>query len=100
MESTSRRSPDLLDAEHSYRFRQSRTMYQCELARRVWKTVSAFGSPFPSKSVDEPFMWGSIPLRNFTNPKTLRWTLGASDMMFNVSHHARSLSRDSSPILT
>ncbi|GAA5922283.1 lysophosphatidylcholine acyltransferase [Sporobolomyces koalae] len=33
--------------------------------------------------VDEPFMWGSIPLRNFLNPKTLRWTLGASDMMFN-----------------
>ncbi|GAA5876139.1 hypothetical protein JCM16303_007035 [Sporobolomyces ruberrimus] len=33
--------------------------------------------------VDEPFTWGSIPLRNFLNPKTLRWTLGASDMMFN-----------------
>lgn len=29
-------------------------------------------------------MWGSLPLRNFLNPKTLRWTLGASDMMFNV----------------
>ncbi|GAA5873216.1 hypothetical protein JCM3774_000085 [Rhodotorula dairenensis] len=33
--------------------------------------------------VDEPFMWGSLPLRNFLNPKALRWTLGASDMMFN-----------------
>jgi hypothetical protein len=32
-------------------------------------------------------MWGSIPLRNFLNPKTLRWTLGASDMMFNASFH-------------
>ncbi|GAA5997395.1 lysophosphatidylcholine acyltransferase [Rhodotorula paludigena] len=33
--------------------------------------------------VDEPFMWGSLPLRNFLNSKTLRWTLGASDIMFN-----------------
>ncbi|GAA5821050.1 hypothetical protein JCM10212_006523 [Sporobolomyces blumeae] len=33
--------------------------------------------------VDEPFMWGSIPLRNFLDSKKLRWTLGASDMMFN-----------------
>jgi monolysocardiolipin acyltransferase len=39
---------------------------------------------WPLGSVDEPFMWGSLPLRNFLNPKTLRWTLGASDMMFNV----------------
>ncbi|GAA5918329.1 hypothetical protein JCM1841_002172 [Sporobolomyces salmonicolor] len=33
--------------------------------------------------VDEPFMWGSLPLRNFLDSRKLRWTLGASDIMFN-----------------
>lgn len=32
--------------------------------------------------VDEPFMWGVLPLSTFRDPKTVRWTLGASDMMF------------------
>lgn len=35
-------------------------------------------------SVDEPFMWGCLPLRTFLDSQTLRWTLGASDVMFNV----------------
>ncbi|KAM0755492.1 acyltransferase-domain-containing protein [Meredithblackwellia eburnea MCA 4105] len=33
--------------------------------------------------VDEPFMWGVLPLSTFLDTKTVRWTLGASDMMFN-----------------
>ncbi|GAA6031939.1 hypothetical protein JCM8097_003352 [Rhodosporidiobolus ruineniae] len=33
--------------------------------------------------VDEPFAWGVLPLKNFLDSKTLRWTLGASDVMFN-----------------
>ncbi|BGP36514.1 Lyso-phosphatidylcholine acyltransferase [Rhodotorula kratochvilovae] len=33
--------------------------------------------------VDEPFMWGSLPLRTFLDPRRVRWTLGASDVMFN-----------------
>ncbi|GAA5969231.1 hypothetical protein JCM11641_007518 [Rhodosporidiobolus odoratus] len=33
--------------------------------------------------VDEPFTWGVLPLQNFLNSRTLRWTLGASDVMFN-----------------
>ncbi|GAA5834901.1 hypothetical protein JCM11251_002057 [Rhodosporidiobolus azoricus] len=33
--------------------------------------------------VDEPFMWGTLPIRNFFDSRTLRWTLGASDVMFN-----------------
>ncbi|BGP12572.1 hypothetical protein JCM10213_004841 [Rhodosporidiobolus nylandii] len=33
--------------------------------------------------VDEPFTWGVLPLRTFLDSRTLRWTLGASDVMFN-----------------
>ncbi|GAA6006551.1 hypothetical protein JCM10207_004969 [Rhodosporidiobolus poonsookiae] len=33
--------------------------------------------------VDEPFAWGVLPLRNFLDSRKLRWTLGASDVMFN-----------------
>ncbi|BGP04697.1 Lyso-phosphatidylcholine acyltransferase [Rhodotorula toruloides] len=33
--------------------------------------------------VDEPFIWGCLPLRTFLDSQTLRWTLGASDVMFN-----------------
>lgn len=32
---------------------------------------------------DEPFMWGVLPLSTFADSRTVRWTLGASDMMFN-----------------
>ncbi|KAL8283585.1 hypothetical protein RQP46_005380 [Phenoliferia psychrophenolica] len=32
---------------------------------------------------DEPFMWGVLPLSTFADTRTVRWTLGASDMMFN-----------------
>ncbi|GAA5903269.1 hypothetical protein JCM8208_002260 [Rhodotorula glutinis] len=33
--------------------------------------------------VDEPFMWGTLPLRSFLDSRKTRWTLGASDVMFN-----------------
>ncbi|SGY32052.1 BQ5605_C002g01312 [Microbotryum silenes-dioicae] len=33
-------------------------------------------------SVDEPFMWGCLPISLFMDTRTTRWTLGASDMMF------------------
>ncbi|GAA5859628.1 hypothetical protein JCM8547_006169 [Rhodosporidiobolus lusitaniae] len=33
--------------------------------------------------VDEPFTWGTLPLRMFLDSRTTRWTLGASDVMFN-----------------
>ncbi|GAA5945008.1 hypothetical protein JCM3775_004257 [Rhodotorula graminis] len=33
--------------------------------------------------VDEPFMWGTLPLRSFLDSRRTRWTLGASDVMFN-----------------
>ncbi|SCV68690.1 BQ2448_811 [Microbotryum intermedium] len=33
-------------------------------------------------SVDEPFMWGCLPISLFMESRTTRWTLGASDMMF------------------
>lgn len=35
------------------------------------------------RRVDEPFMWGVLPLTTFMDTRTTRWTLGASDMMFN-----------------
>lgn len=28
-------------------------------------------------------MWGVLPLSTFADSRTVRWTLGASDMMFN-----------------
>lgn len=35
--------------------------------------------------VDEPFMWGILPLSTFLDERTVRYTLGASDVMFNSS---------------
>lgn len=32
--------------------------------------------------LDEPTIWGTLPASTFRNPDTVRWTLGASDIMF------------------
>uniref|UniRef100_V5ENF5 Tafazzin family protein n=2 Tax=Kalmanozyma brasiliensis (strain GHG001) TaxID=1365824 RepID=V5ENF5_KALBG len=32
--------------------------------------------------LDEPTIWGALPASTFHNPSTVRWTLGASDIMF------------------
>ncbi|SPC63608.1 related to TAZ1 - Lyso-phosphatidylcholine acyltransferase [Ustilago sp. UG-2017b] len=32
--------------------------------------------------LDEPTIWGTLPPSTFLNPRTVRWTLGASDIMF------------------
>ncbi|KAF8321245.1 hypothetical protein DL93DRAFT_2073044 [Clavulina sp. PMI_390] len=32
--------------------------------------------------VDEPFMWGSLPISQYFRSRKMRWTLGASDIMF------------------
>ncbi|KAI9574989.1 acyltransferase-domain-containing protein [Boletus coccyginus] len=32
--------------------------------------------------LDDPLTWGILPFRNFTNSNTIRWVLGASDIMF------------------
>lgn len=32
--------------------------------------------------LDEPTIWGTLPPATFRNPDTVRWTLGASDIMF------------------
>lgn len=32
--------------------------------------------------LDEPTIWGTLPPSTFRNPRTVRWTLGASDIMF------------------
>nr|CDI51613.1 related to TAZ1-Lyso-phosphatidylcholine acyltransferase [Melanopsichium pennsylvanicum 4] len=32
--------------------------------------------------LDEPTIWGTLPPSTFRNPDTVRWTLGASDIMF------------------
>ena len=32
--------------------------------------------------LDEPTIWGTLPASTFRNPDTVRWTLGASDVMF------------------
>lgn len=32
--------------------------------------------------LDEPTIWGSLPASSFRSPHTVRWTLGASDIMF------------------
>lgn len=44
-------------------------------------------------SVDEPFMWGKLPLSTFYSPRTVRWTLGASDIMFTTPFVPPLLSR-------
>ncbi|KAG9317176.1 acyltransferase-domain-containing protein [Chiua virens] len=33
-------------------------------------------------TLDDPVTWGILPFENFTNPHTIRWVLGASDIMF------------------
>ncbi|KAM0793289.1 hypothetical protein ACM66B_000749 [Microbotryomycetes sp. NB124-2] len=32
--------------------------------------------------MDEPLMWGILPIHTFYDSRTVRWTLGASDIMF------------------
>ena len=36
-------------------------------------------------------MWGTLPLRSFLDSRKTRWTLGASDVMFNVRPLPRPL---------
>ncbi|KAF8558976.1 acyltransferase-domain-containing protein [Imleria badia] len=33
-------------------------------------------------TLDDPLAWGLLPFENFTNSHTIRWVLGASDIMF------------------
>ncbi|KAF8138153.1 acyltransferase-domain-containing protein [Boletus edulis] len=33
-------------------------------------------------TLDDPLTWGILPFENFTNSRTIRWVLGASDIMF------------------
>ncbi|KAF9246916.1 acyltransferase-domain-containing protein [Melanogaster broomeanus] len=33
-------------------------------------------------TLDDPVTWGILPTENYTNPRTIRWVLGASDIMF------------------
>jgi monolysocardiolipin acyltransferase len=37
---------------------------------------------FALSSLDDPVAWGILPTSYFLNPKMLRWTLGAADIMF------------------
>lgn len=66
---------------------QSRIISQCEWPCKFRKALSisscSLGLNVPSYRVDEPFMWGILPIRTFRDTHTVRWTLGASDMMFN-----------------
>ncbi|KAF9224305.1 hypothetical protein BS17DRAFT_779613 [Gyrodon lividus] len=33
-------------------------------------------------TLDDPVTWGILPTQNYTNSRTIRWVLGASDIMF------------------
>ncbi|KIJ19895.1 hypothetical protein PAXINDRAFT_174464 [Paxillus involutus ATCC 200175] len=33
-------------------------------------------------TLDDPVTWGILPTKNYTNSRTMRWVLGASDIMF------------------
>ncbi|KAH0839631.1 hypothetical protein J3R83DRAFT_547 [Lanmaoa asiatica] len=35
-----------------------------------------------SSSLDDPITWGILPFENFRNTRTIRWVMGASDIMF------------------
>lgn len=39
-------------------------------------------SPHTPLSIDDPGIWGVLPLRYTFNPSNLRWTLGAHDICF------------------
>ncbi|GAK61966.1 acyltransferase-domain-containing protein [Moesziomyces antarcticus] len=39
--------------------------------------------------LDEPTIWGTLPASTFRDPRTVRWTLGASDIMFTKPMLAR-----------
>ncbi|KAF7353068.1 Tafazzin family protein [Mycena venus] len=48
-------------------------------------TPTSFKSHLDStkqKSLDDPLTWGILPTKYFLNARTIRWTLGASDVMF------------------
>ena len=34
--------------------------------------------------IDEPMVWGKLPISTFWQPRNVRWTLGASDIMFTT----------------
>jgi monolysocardiolipin acyltransferase len=36
----------------------------------------------PLSSLDDPLTWGVLPTKYFLNPRTIRWTLGAADVMY------------------
>ncbi|KAF9008798.1 acyltransferase-domain-containing protein [Cyathus striatus] len=36
-------------------------------------------------TLDDPLAWGVLPIRYYCNPKTTRWALGASDIIFTNS---------------
>lgn len=44
--------------------------------------------------LDEPLMWGSMPRWTFDDPSTVRWTLGASDILFKNGYVGAVVSAD------
>lgn len=66
---------------------QSRTTCRCEFGHGWWYDEPSQTGEWLTWlglcRVDEPFMWGVLPLTTFMDTRTTRWTLGASDMMFN-----------------
>ena len=50
--------------------------YQFSFIRAVALT------PNRSTRLDDPMMWGVLPLRYFINPNSLRWSLGSYDICF------------------
>ncbi|KAG8218352.1 acyltransferase-domain-containing protein, partial [Butyriboletus roseoflavus] len=42
-------------------------------------------------TLDDPVTWGILPFENFTNSRTIRWVLGASDIMFTNPSVERGL---------
>ena len=63
---------------------QCRIIYPCGTLSFISYICGVF---FPQlncgyTSVDEPFMWGCLPASQYFHRRRIRWTLGASDIMF------------------
>jgi hypothetical protein len=57
-------------------------MSACEFRFQKPRTYSGHVTHTALSSLDDPVVWGILPLRYTFDPSNLRWTLGAADICF------------------
>ena len=57
--------------------------YQCVRTCNICRHIPASHSLMcTSYSMDDPLMWGVLPLKYLWNPNAMRWSLGSHDIVF------------------